>query len=99
MANPWLPSSPCRSAKAPLPFDTVFPPVSITHQAYRDGKAAEIVVTPDRDLFTYEADMVAAHVVERQAPAMRWDDSLGNMRLLDRWRRQIGLTFPQDERS
>jgi len=99
VANPWLPSSPCRAAKAPLPLDTAFPPVSITHQAYRDSQVAEIVVTPDRDLFTYEADMVAAHIAARQAPAMRWDDSLGNMRLLDRWRQEIGLAFAQDARS
>jgi hypothetical protein len=56
-------------------------------------------VAPDRDLFTYEADMVAAHIAERQAPAMRWDDSLGNMRLLDRWRQEIGLAFAQDKHS
>ena len=56
-------------------------------------------MTPDRDLFTYEADMVAAHIAERQAPAMLWADSLGNMRLLDRWRQEIGLTFPQDARA
>ena len=40
--------------------------------------------------------MVAADVVERQAPAMLGADSLGNMRLLDQWRQEIGLTFPQD---
>ena len=34
---------------------------------------------PDRDLFTYEADMVATNIADRQAPAMTWDDSLGNI--------------------
>jgi hypothetical protein len=48
----------------------------------------------DRDLFTYEADMVATHIAQRQAPAMSWDDTLGNMRLLDRWRQEIGLGLP-----
>jgi hypothetical protein len=48
------------------------------------------VVEADRDLFTYEADMVAAHIADRQAPAMSWDDTLGNMRLLDAWRAEIG---------
>ena len=51
----------------------------------------EIEVTTDRDLFTYEADMVAAHIAERQAPAMSWEDTLGNMRLLDRWRQEVGV--------
>ena len=49
----------------------------------------QIVVEADRDLFTYEADMVAAHIADRQAPAMSWDDTLGNMRLLDAWRAEI----------
>jgi predicted dehydrogenase len=94
--NPWLPSSPCRSARQPLPLDTVFPPTTILLQAYGKGEPEEIVVEMDRDLFTYEADMVAAHIAERQAPAMSWDDTLGNIRLLDRWRQEIGLTYPQD---
>jgi hypothetical protein len=34
--------------------------------------------------------MVAAHIGDRQAPAMSWEDTLGNMRLLDRWRQEIG---------
>jgi predicted dehydrogenase len=99
VSNPWLPSSPCRTAKAPLPPDTCFPSVSMTYQSYQEGRSEEIVVTPDRDLFTYEADTVAAHIAARQAPAMGWDDSLGNMRLLDRWRQEIGLAFAQDARS
>jgi hypothetical protein len=37
--------------------------------------------------------MVAAHIADRQAPAMSWDDSLGNMRLLDAWRAEIGLEY------
>src|SRR5690606_23395249 len=32
-----------------------------------------------------------------QAPAMSWDDTLGTMAVLDRWRAAIGLTYP-DER-
>ena len=41
-------------------------------------------------LYTLEADHVAAHLEKREAPAMRWEDSLGNMRTLDRWRAAIG---------
>jgi aryl-alcohol dehydrogenase-like predicted oxidoreductase len=37
---------------------------------------------------------VAAHLAERQSPAMSWADSLGNMRTLDRWREAIGLVYP-----
>ena len=92
--NPWLPSSPCRSAKAPLPLDTIFAPTTITIHA--GGQHETIQVDADRDLFTYEADMVADHIAERQAPAMSWDDTLGNMKALDMWRAEIGLKYVQD---
>jgi predicted dehydrogenase len=94
--NPWLPSSPCRSARLPLPLDTPFPSTTLNLHVYAKGAPEEIVIQPDRDLFTYEADMVADHIAQRQAPAMSWDDTLGNMQLLDRWRQEIGLVYPQD---
>ena len=90
LVNPWLPSSPVRGAKQPLPLDTPFPSTIIELKPRGSQSAQQIVVEADRDLFTYEADMVANHITERQAPAMSWDDTLGNMRLLDRWREEIG---------
>ena len=45
-------------------------------------------------LYAIEADHVAAHIADRQAPAMSWADTLGNMQTLDRWREGIGLTYP-----
>ena len=90
LPTPWLPSSPCRAAPAPLPLDTHFPPTTIRLQTHGSREVREIEVETDRDLFTYEADMVAANIKERQSPAMSWDDTLGNMRLLDRWRRGVG---------
>ena len=60
----------------------------------RDGRdAREIVVEFGDDLYGAEADTVAANLDARQAPVMRWDDSLGNMRALDRWRQEIGLVY------
>ena len=88
--NPWLPTSPARSAKQPLPLDTQFPSTIIELTPRGSQTVQQIVVEVDRDLFTYEADTVAAHIADRQAPAMRWDDTLGNMRVLDRWRQEIG---------
>jgi predicted dehydrogenase len=88
--NPWLPSSPVRSAKEPLPLDTHFPSTTIEVKPRGSQSAEQIVIEADRDLFTYEADMVASHIAHRQAPAMSWDDTLGNMRLLDAWRAEIG---------
>ena len=90
LPNPWLPSSPCRGAKEPLPLDTVFPSSTIILESNGSDESTEIEVPVDRDLFTYEADMVANHIDARQAPAMSWDDTLSNMRLLDTWREQVG---------
>ena len=54
------------------------------------------MVEADRDLYTYEADTVAEYIGSRQAPAVSWDDTLSNMRLLDRWRKEVGLVYEAD---
>ncbi len=92
--QPWLPSSPCRSAQEALGLDTKFPPSEILLE--RQGQIETIVVAADRDLFTYEADMVAEHIAARQAPAMNWADSQGNIQLLDEWRAQVGLVYHEE---
>ncbi len=89
--NPWLPSSPCRGVRNPAPLDTTFPPSQIILNSYQRRESSEITVEVDRDLFTYEADMVANHIADRQTPAMSWDDTLGNIQLLDAWREEIGV--------
>jgi predicted dehydrogenase len=92
--DPWLPSTPCRTAAKALPLKTKFPPSEL-HFYKRDNRKV-IRVDVDRDLYTYEADAVAEHLGARQAPAMSWSDSEGNARLLDEWRSQVGLRYPQD---
>ncbi len=63
-----------------------------------DGPEVEdVLVETDRDLFTYEADTVAENIFNRQAPEMSWEDTLGNMRLLDRWREEVGVTYEQEK--
>jgi aryl-alcohol dehydrogenase-like predicted oxidoreductase len=49
-----------------------------------------------KDLYAYEADMVGANRVRRQAPAMTWADSLGNMRALERWRQAVGMVYESE---
>lgn len=95
--NPWLPSSPCRNAREPLPLDTVFPPTSIHHWRNGASEPEEILITVDRDLFTYEADTVAENIIHRQSPTMSWDDTLGNMKLLDCWRREGGVVYQEEK--
>jgi predicted dehydrogenase/aryl-alcohol dehydrogenase-like predicted oxidoreductase len=58
---------------------------------HRNGKPAEeVVVESDQTAFALEAEVVARAIAAGQtqppSPAMTWDDSLGNLRTLDRWR-------------
>jgi len=74
---------------------------SSTILLYRKGEAEaeEIVVETGEWLYGLEADVVAANLENRQAaaPAMSWDDTLGNMRTLDAWRDEIGLTYEMEK--
>jgi predicted dehydrogenase/aryl-alcohol dehydrogenase-like predicted oxidoreductase len=62
----------------------------------RGAEREEIVVFNDKTGYTLEADLVAEHLEARQAPypAMSLADTLGNVQVLDRWRRAIGLRYP-----
>ncbi|MBA3684469.1 MAG: aldo/keto reductase [Planctomycetes bacterium] len=74
-----------------------------------DGGASEIVVhhhktgeqrisvTTDRPLYAIEADTVCENLAARQAPAMPWEDTLGQARSLDKWRQAIGLVYPPEQ--
>lgn len=67
----------------------------------RDGQEPEVITVPTGGQYLYaiEADTVARHLADRQAPspAMSWDDSLGNMLTLDAWRNEIGLVFDSEK--
>ena len=54
-----------------------------------------IDVPLDADVYTVEVDAVNAMVTagERSPSVMAWEDSLANMRTLDRWRAAIGLRY------
>lgn len=60
---------------------------------FKEGIPEEIVVEFDRGQFAIEADVVAEFLAQRQAPAMSWEDSLGNMQTLDQWRQEIGMVY------
>jgi predicted dehydrogenase len=80
--NPWMPSSHGGDTKILI---------------CRNGRDAprEITIEAPNWLYALEAETVAANIERRQAssPAMSWDDSLGNMKTLDRWRQAIGLVY------
>lgn len=56
----------------------------------------KLVVRIERGIFAMEADAVAESLAAGQSPAMTWADSLGNMRTLDWWRREIGMRYNAD---
>jgi predicted dehydrogenase len=64
----------------------------------RKGKSPqEIAINSPQPIYAIEADHVAAHIENRQSPAMNWDDSLGNMKALDRWRTAIGVVYQSEK--
>ena len=70
----------------------------IVVQVYGEAEPREVLVEADRGLYTLEADMAGENVGARQAPypAMSWEDTLGNMRMLDMWRESVGLVYDVD---
>jgi len=58
----------------------------------------EVPIDVRAGLYTVEADAVVAHVREgrTEAPEMSWEDSIGNMETLDRWRAAVGVSYEQE---
>lgn len=81
VSNPWLPGR--------------WLPATITLSG-RSGDQVWPLADNDGDLYAVEADAVAQCLEERESPAMRMADSLGNMAVLDGWRRAVGLSYQQD---
>ena len=64
----------------------------------RNGQAPEMITVPSGPLYAMEADLVAHHIsqghLEAAWPAMTWADTLGNMRVQDKWRRAMDAVGP-----
>jgi predicted dehydrogenase len=61
------------------------------------GKTEEFQIKSGRDLYENEALHVAEHLDDRQAPAMNWEDSLGQVRTIDALRADMGLVWDQEK--
>jgi predicted dehydrogenase len=61
-----------------------------------EAVAQEIITETNLSLYAMEADMVATSIDLRQSPVMKWEDSLGNMKTMDRWRQIAGISYPSD---
>ena len=59
-----------------------------------DGAPDVIEVEATQGIFAREADYVASHIEDRQAPEVTWAETLANMRTLDRWRAAVGYGRP-----
>jgi predicted dehydrogenase len=66
----------------------------------RRGAEREFVEVPlEADVYSVEVEAVNGSILkgDRSPSVMPWEDSLENMRTLDRWRSAIGLRFDGDE--
>ncbi|MDD5674521.1 MAG: Gfo/Idh/MocA family oxidoreductase [Chitinivibrionales bacterium] len=64
-----------------------------------EGKTETFSIKTGRNLYASEALTVAEYVDKRQAPAMSWDDSLGQARTLDALRTSMGLHWDFEKKS
>lgn len=66
----------------------------------RGHQVEEITIPCDVTSFTIEADVfgnaVLAGKTQAPAPAMTWEDTMSNMRTLERWRQAVGAVFTQE---
>jgi len=80
--SPWLPQ---RGGRDPI------------IEVFRDDNPVPelIRIESQHGLYALEADVVAENLESRQAkfPAVNWEDTLGNMRMLDRWLEAIGVHY------
>jgi predicted dehydrogenase len=61
----------------------------------RGSDVQEIAIEADRPLYAIEADTAVerARAGLLEAPEMSWADSIGNMEVLDRWRKAVGVQY------
>jgi predicted dehydrogenase len=69
-----------------------------------NGQSPQTIKVPANvTSYTLEADVVghaiAAGQCQAPSPAMTWDDTLGNMRTLDRWRESVGLVYDAEKKT
>ena len=68
-----------------------------------DGTREAVSTGPQSNLYSFEADGAAEAIFagrqEFAAPGMTWSDSLGNARVLDKWRADAGLEFDIEKSS
>jgi predicted dehydrogenase len=87
VSSPWLPGR--IGARATILLER------------RGAEPEEIDVELSKDLYVTEVDAVATFIDKHtySPSAMPWEESLANMRTLDRWRSSIGLRYEGEPRA
>jgi predicted dehydrogenase len=86
MRAPWIPQIGNR------------PPVIALYQGQDErSKVEEYYLPSTRGLYALEADVVAEYLHAGQAPSpyMSWQDTIGNMKMLDQWLAAIGMNYDE----
>ena len=64
------------------------------------GKEDVVEFKGPEHLFFFEAELASQTILKQRQevphPGMTWEDTLGNLKVLDEWRKIIGYTLPQD---
>ncbi|WP_417580870.1 aldo/keto reductase [Pelagibacterium sp.] len=62
-----------------------------------DGKHDPVEISESGWLYAFEAEAASLAIQEErtefEAPGMSWEDTLGNLRVLDKWRKSVGLEY------
>ena len=75
------------------PYDTKIRVITNSGEKVEEFKGPE-------HLFFFEAELASQTILKQRTevpyPGMTWDDSLGNIKVLDMWRKEIGYYLEED---
>ena len=85
--DPWMPG------KDGGPYKTKIRIIKNGEEEIREFEGPE-------HLFFFEAELASQTIAKQRTevpyPGMTWDDSLGNIKVLDMWRKEIGYHLEED---
>ncbi|KKB09247.1 aldo/keto reductase [Devosia chinhatensis] len=69
----------------------------------KGGKTESVSVNESAHVYSFEAEAASLAIIagkqEFDAPGMSWSDTLGNLRVLDKWRADAGIEFSIEKSS
>ena len=86
--NPWMPG------RDGGPYKTFIKIIKNGNEEVREFKGPE-------HLFFFEAELSSQSIIKEKQqvphPGMTWEDTLGNLKVLDQWRQKINYSIKEDE--